>query len=255
MNVMFLFCCNKYTGCQPGDEKLINNDDQIETADGKAPARLRDVAYEDLKGRLIRGAFPPGHKLTVRGVAEDLGLSSTPAREAINRLTQEGVLIFAGPKTVVVPSLTREALDEVTAMRLALEGLAAFKGAAHATEETIRRLRSLQKSINEALDRRDYVAVLASNREFHFTLYQLSNMPTLVATIETLWLRTGAAFHDLYPEFAESRFGVHNHLAAIESLALRDAEGVRAAIESDIRDGYRRLRRAAAERSHKDSSF
>ncbi|PSS59996.1 GntR family transcriptional regulator [Ensifer sp. NM-2] len=251
---MFHFCCNKCAACQPGDTKLINDDDQIETADSKTPTRLRDVAYEDLKERLIRGAFPPGHKLTVRGVAEELGLSSTPAREAINRLTQEGVLVFAGPKTVVVPSLTREALDEVTAMRLALEGLAAFRGVANATEETVTRLRSLQESINAALDRRDYVAVLASNREFHFTLYELSNMPTLVATIETLWLRTGAAFHDLYPEFAESRFGVHNHLAVIESLALGDAEGVRAAIESDIRDGYRRLRRAEAERWQKESS-
>lgn len=207
---------------------------EIETADGRNPTRLRDVAYEDLKERLIRGAFPPGTKLTVRGVADELGVSSTPAREAINRLTQEGALVFAGPKTVIVPSLTREALDEVTAMRLALEGLAALKGASNATKETIGRLQTLQQTINERLDKREYVGVLAANREFHFTLYQLSGMPNLVATIETLWLRTGAAFHDLYPEFAENRFGVHNHLAAIESLAIGDAEGVRAAIESDI---------------------
>lgn len=221
---------------------------EIETADGRNPTRLRDVAYEDLKERLIRGAFPPGTKLTVRGVADELGVSSTPAREAINRLTQEGALVFAGPKTVIVPSLTREALDEVTAMRLALEGLAALKGASNATKETIGRLQTLQQTINERLDKREYVGVLAANREFHFTLYQLSGMPNLVATIETLWLRTGAAFHDLYPEFAENRFGVHNHLAAIESLAIGDAEGVRAAIESDIRDGYRRLRRVEADR-------
>ncbi|MCY1746389.1 GntR family transcriptional regulator [Ensifer sp. SL37] len=228
--------------------------DGIETTDGKNPTRLRDVAYDDLKERLIRGAFAPGTKLTVRGVADELGVSSTPAREAINRLTQEGALVFAGPKTVIVPSLTREALDEVTAMRLALEGLAAFKGAPNATQETITQLQTLQQTINERLDKRDYVGVLASNREFHFALYQLSEMPNLVATIETLWLRTGAAFHDLYPEFAENRFGVHNHLAAIESLVIGDAEGVRAAIESDIRDGYRRLRRVDADRIRRQST-
>ena len=71
--------------------------DGIETTDGKNPTRLRDVAYDDLKERLIRGAFAPGTKLTVRGVADELGVSSTPAREAINRLTQEGALVFAGP--------------------------------------------------------------------------------------------------------------------------------------------------------------
>lgn len=227
---------------------MSDKDDEIETADGKMPTRLRDVAYQDLKERLIRGAFRPGTKLTVRGVADELGVSSTPAREAINRLTQEGALVFAGPKTVVVPSLTREALDEVTAMRLALEGLAAYKGAHNATPDTVEQLTTLQQAINERLDRREYVGVLAANREFHFTLYQLSGMPNLVATIETLWLRTGAAFHDLYPEFAETRFGVHNHLAVIESLAIGDAEGVRAAVEGDIRDGYRRLRRVEADR-------
>ncbi|KSV75609.1 hypothetical protein N185_17365 [Sinorhizobium sp. GW3] len=232
---------------------MSNSDDEFGGGDGKTPTRLRDVAYQDLKERLIRGAFPPGTKLTVRGVAEELAVSSTPAREAINRLTQEGALVFAGPKTVIVPRLTREALDEVTAMRLALEGLATFKGASNATSATIERLQTLQGTINERLDKREYVGVLAANREFHFTLYEMSGMPNLVATIETLWLRTGAAFHDLYPEFAETRFGVHNHLAAIESLILGDAEGARAAIESDIRDGYRRLRRVEAERLRRES--
>ncbi|MCY1372158.1 hypothetical protein D9M69_593440 [compost metagenome] len=54
--------------------------------------------------------------------------------------------------------------------------------------------------------------------------------------------------HNLYPEFAEERYGVHNHEVAMEALGERDAASLRAAMENDIRDGYRRLKRANRER-------
>ena len=56
-----------------------------------------------------------------------------------------------------------------------------------------------------------------------------------------MWLRIGPSFNGLYPEFAQSRRGVSNHLAAIKGLRRRDPEAVRAAMENDIRDGYRRF--------------
>lgn len=92
--------------------------------EGQAPG-LGDVAYREMKERLIRGEYKPGKKLTVRAVAEDLGFSSTPARDAINRLTGEGALVYSGPKTVIVPVLNEDSLREITLIRLALEGLAA----------------------------------------------------------------------------------------------------------------------------------
>lgn len=215
----------------------------------KKQARLGDQAYEAMKERLIRGAFETGRKLTVRAVAEALNVSTTPARDALNRLAAEGAVVYSGPKTVIVPFLTLEALEEVTLMRLALEGLAAERGTPNAKLETIERLEKLQTRINAALDDGRYVDVLAANKEFHFTIYRLSGMPHLVATIETLWLRIGASFHDLYPEFAVAKYGVHNHQVAIEGLRDRDPSSVRAAIENDIRDGFRRLKKALRERA------
>ncbi|MEO9340374.1 GntR family transcriptional regulator [Mesorhizobium sp. SB112] len=217
--------------------------------DDKPPVRLGEVVYQQMKERLIRGAFEPGHKLTVRALAEALGVSSTPARDAINRLTFEGALVFAGPKTVIVPFVGPEALEEITLMRLALEGLAAEKSVLRVTQNDIDELTKIQADINAALGDARYADALWSNKEFHFLIYRLSQMPHLMTTIETLWLRIGAAFNDLYPEFAEAKYGVHNHMAAIEGLLDRDGGAVRAAIESDIRDGYRRLRRAERERS------
>ncbi|RJG41008.1 GntR family transcriptional regulator [Mesorhizobium sp. DCY119] len=221
----------------------------------KPPVRLGEVVYQQTKERLIRGAFEPGHKLTVRALAEALGVSSTPARDAINRLTFEGALVYAGPKTVIVPFVGPEALEEITLMRLALEGLAAERSVSHVAQDNIDELIKMQSQISAALDTARYADALWSNKEFHFLIYRLSQMPHLMSTIETLWLRIGASFNDLYPEFAEAKYGVHNHTAAIEGLIDRDGGAVRAAIESDIRDGYRRLRKAGRERSMQKPPF
>lgn len=202
---------------------------------------LGELAYDSLKDAVIGGGFVPGQKLTVRSVAQALGISTTPARDALNRLIGEGALVNASAKTVVVPMLTHAALEEVTAMRLALEGLAAERGAPHVTEQDIAALEELQEKLNTALDGGHYRHVLEFNKHFHFTLYRAAKMPRLVQTIETLWLRVGPSFNHLYPEFANSRRGVANHRAAIQGLRSKDATAVRAAMESDIHDGYDRL--------------
>ena len=204
---------------------------------------LGERAYETLKDTIIRGGFPSGTKLTVRSVAQALGVSTTPARDAINRLIAEGALVNQGPKTVVLPELTQSALDEVTRIRIALEGLAAESAAAHASAGDIKQLEQMQKKINDALDKRGYKDVLHHNKDFHFHIYNLSNMPRLVSIIEAMWLRIGPSLHDLYPDFQVSRKGVSNHQRAIKALRERDAAGARAAIETDIRDGYQSISR------------
>ncbi|CAN7609385.1 GntR family transcriptional regulator [Pararhizobium sp. LjRoot235] len=212
-------------------------------------ANLGDAAYAELKDRLSRGAYKPGDKLTVRSVAETLDVSSTPARDAINRLATENALVYAGPKTVIVPILTEADLREITLIRIALEGLAAQLAVDHAKQEHIEKLREIQLRINAALETRAYERALWHNKEFHFLVYRLSGLPHLVTLIEALWLRVGPSFYGLYPEFAEAKYGVRNHEMVIEALTDRDRDGLRAAFENDIRDGYRRLRFAVRERA------
>ncbi|NRP75619.1 HTH-type transcriptional regulator McbR [Ensifer psoraleae] len=204
--------------------------------------RLGDMAYEAITARLVRGAFEPGRKLPVRAVADALGVSSTPARDALNRLAAEGALVYSGPKTVVVPHLTMNALEEVTAMRLALEGLAAQRGAERAPAGLADSLESMEAKITKALESRRYADVLWANKEFHFAVYRDCGMPYLLSAIETLWLRIGPSFHELCPEFAVQKYGAHEVI--IESLREGDVEAVRAAFEGDIRDSYRRLKQA-----------
>jgi len=207
---------------------------------------LGERAYAALKDALIRGEFAAGTKLTLRSLSEALGVSTTPARDAVNRMISEGALANLGPKTVVVPVLTKPALDEVTAIRLSLEGLAAERGAPNLSETDIDRLEILQDEINSSLDEARYHDTLRFNKEFHFLIYGRSGMARLMSIIESQWLRIGPTMHDLYPEYAVSRKGVSNHLWAIRGAREGDPAAVRAAIENDIRDGYRRFVRCIA---------
>ena len=202
---------------------------------------LGELAYISLKEAIVRGQFSAGQKLTVRAVADALGVSTTPARDAIMRLIGEGALVNLGPKTVIVPPLNLAALDEVTSIRLALEGLAAGLAADRISIDAEAELNELQLQINAALDAGNYADALKANKAFHFLIYGAAQMPRLVSMIESLWVRIGPSLNDLYPEFATSRVGVGNHMEAMAGLKARDKVRVQAAIEKDIRDGYRRL--------------
>lgn len=139
-------------------------------------ASLGELAYTSLKESIISGQFVPGRKLTVRSVAQALGVSM-PVRDAIVRLIGEGALVNLGPKTVVVPVLTTATPDEVTKIRLALEGLAAFEATAHIEDRDISFLEETQIRINDAMDKAQYADVLRLNKAFHFRLYGTSGMP------------------------------------------------------------------------------
>lgn len=226
---------------------MIN--DETDGMKSAANPRLGEAAYDALKDRISKGVYRPGDKLTVRSVAETLGVSSTPARDAINRLTAENALVYAGPKTVIIPVLSESDLREVTVVRIALEGLAAEEAAKNCGASDVERLKSLQIQINEGLGRRDYASVLWHNKEFHFHVYGRSGLPRLVGLIEAQWLRVGPSFYGLYPEFAEERYGVRNHEMVIDAIEEGDGRALRAAFESDIRIGYLRLRSAVRART------
>lgn len=202
---------------------------------------LGELAYERLKLSIVGGQFEPGTKLTVRAIADLLKVSTTPARDAINRLIADGALVNLGPKTIVVPELTLSSLEEITKVRLKLEGLAAYESVKNIDDSDISYLEDVQEKLNQALTGRRYADVLKLNKLFHFRIYERADMPRLVSIIESLWLQIGPTFNRLYPDYAISRRGVANHQWAIRGLQDRDGQTVQAAIENDLRDGARRL--------------
>lgn len=202
---------------------------------------LAERAYAQLRQALMNGSFLPGQRITIRKLAVLLEISATPAREAINRLLSERILETDANRNVSVPVLDSARLREIYVLRIALEGVAAERGAANMTVEDIAELERTQESLVAAMDRNDYKSVLIQNGDFHFRIYEASGVVMLVQAIEQLWLKLGPSMNLLYPAYNHSRKGVNNHMLVINALHSRDALGVRKAMEQDLIDGVEEL--------------
>lgn len=181
---------------------------------------LSEHAYTLLKKGLKTGAYAPGQKITIRATATALGMSTMPVRDAFRRLISEGALESEPNKSARVPGITPARINEISKIRMAVEGLAAQEAALRPLpEETLSQLESLQVKMAAAKDRREFKAYMAANEEFHFTIYHAAQMPVLLDTIETLWLRAGTYLSLLLPDMR----GIDLHREIIDALKDRDA--------------------------------
>lgn len=210
-----------------------------------APNTLTGQADSMLRQAMIAGYLRPGERLTMRGLAQDMGMSVTPVREAIQNLISEHVLFMQSPKTIIVPRIDQVACYEVFQIRIALETLAAEQAMPHLRQANFAALRVVNARHRESLERRDIGNVLKFNNDFHFSIYRAAKMRTLLNLIETQWLRIGPTLNLLHPEYVGGLTGNDHHeliIRALESrsaLQVRDAIGV--ALESAQNEIMKRL--------------
>ena len=142
--------------------------------------------YERLKRAIIQGDFDPGSRLVESRVAEALGISRTPVREAIHKLEREG-LLRQGPKGgFFVAGLSPSDIEETFGIRSVLESYAARLAAIRHREGELHPLEEKLRAYEESLERGDLDRLPAINTEFHDLLYGLSRSPRLVKMINDL---------------------------------------------------------------------
>lgn len=152
---------------------------------------LNAAIYAELRRKLVTGKMQPGHGLSTRGLAQELGVSQTPVRDALSRLAAEGAVEIRSKRRVQVPAMTKERFDDLLRCRLLLEPEAAAAALPLIDKERLARLREIDATLNEAAARSDADAYMENNHAFHFTLYRAQPGKTLVQLIETLWLQFG----------------------------------------------------------------
>jgi DNA-binding GntR family transcriptional regulator len=197
---------------------------------------LNEEVYEQLKLALMSGKIAPGSTMTIRSLASSFGISVMPVREALRRLVAEHVLILLPNRSVALPMITRERFSEITNIRTSLEGLAAQAGCPNVTTGMLEYMTKMTR-LMETKKAGNHSDVLAWNREFHFTLYNASNMPMLVKMIESLWLQAGPLLHLQQRVFAARKSSVYvRHHQALQAIEARKPTQVRDAIAGDIED-------------------
>lgn len=198
--------------------------------------------YNELRKALLTGKFQPGQRITVRDVAEALGVSITPAREAIGRITAEGGLETTGPKTLVVPFLSQERFQELEDIRVALETIVAKAATKNVNQLFINRLEAINSEFVSSRAQGRFQQALEKNFEFHSEIYKQSGKVTTASILENIWLASGPVISLLYPAFSSRKSGIIHHQRAIEGFRVGDPKQVCKALTVDIRTGYRKLR-------------
>lgn len=197
---------------------------------------LEELAYRRLREALGGGAFLPGDRLSIRRVADALGMSSMPARTALRRLAAEQALDLLPNGTAIVPRLTRAAFIELSAIRAELEPLALRLAAPRLDGAALDSLAAIVAGHDEARARGDSDAVRRLDRDFLFTIYRAAQAPLLLNLIETLWLRRGPIFWEL--RWAALAAGGMRHAHGEILQALRDGQvaAASAALQKEIMD-------------------
>jgi len=209
---------------------------------------VQERVYQSLRLGLLRGEFLPGEQVSIRGLAEVLGTSPMPVREAVARLIAERAIEQSGPRTLRVTSYLASDHESYIRIRMQLEGYASERAAsAPKNPLLIDLLKRHNESIAEALVVRDFDAALAGNQAFHFELYRAAGYPQLLDIISTLWLRTGPIVASARRDEAmfERIFniGVRIHGDAIDAIEQRDRLAAHRAINLDIRASHLSIRR------------
>jgi DNA-binding GntR family transcriptional regulator len=193
-----------------------------------------DLVADALKEMMHSGELAPGATLRQRDVADQLGVSPTPVREAFRRLEAEGFIVTEAHRAAVVVRSENNRLYENAVIRAALEGLGAKLAAERIDEEDIRELESLNEQLANAPD---HQAALALNRKFHFRIYEITESPVLIAQLNLLWRTLG----DGPPTDRPLSESVAHHQDIIESLRARDGEKAEAATSRHIIDAFASL--------------
>lgn len=200
---------------------------------------LSAAIYAELRRRLVTGRMAPGHELSTRTVAAELGVSQTPVRDALSRLAAEGAVSIRSKRRILVPLMTQTRFDDLHRCRMLLEPEAAAQALAHIDAHALTRLRAIDAALDRAIETRDADAYMHNNHAFHFALYRAQRGATLTQLIETLWLQFGPFMRLVYGRIEGVRLVNDQHQAALAAIERRDADALRAAIAADINDGMR----------------
>jgi DNA-binding GntR family transcriptional regulator len=174
-----------------GNLLIVNDKDNMVKFKNYKP--LGDVVFDHLRESILNGALKPGTRLMEVSLAEELGVSRTPVREAIRKLEKENFVEMIPRKGAYVADLTAKDILDVLEIRINLEGFASSLAAERITDEEISRMEKLLVDFRECSDSLDKLGMIEKDNEFHEVIIQATRNNKLMEIVRDL--------HDQYQRF------------------------------------------------------
>ena len=208
---------------------------------------LRDVVFNTLRDAILRGELKPGERLMEMHLANKLGVSRTPIREAIRMLEQEGLAVTIPRKGAQVARMTEKDLQDVLEVRDALDELAVSSACAHITEEQMNELRETVKEFEKAIQSGDVRKMVRADEDFHNVIYRAADNPKLETIVKNLREQMYRYRYEYIKDHTDYKQLVREHAEIIEGFERRDETYVRAVMHTHLENQIEAVRAAIRE--------
>lgn len=185
---------------------------------------LRDVVFENLRTAILEGNLKSGQRLMEVQLAEQLGVSRTPIREAIRKLELEGLVVMLPRKGAYVANMSFKDLIDVLEIRATLEGLAASLAAERRRDEDITELERVAKEFEVSVREANIDNVLKKDVEFHEKIFLMANNKKLYQLITSLWEQVHRFRVTYVSNYEASLSLVDEHNRILEAIKSGDSE-------------------------------
>lgn len=203
---------------------------------------------DELREAIQTGELVPGERLIERKLAAQLGVSHIPVREALTKLTDEGLVERLPRRGARVAALSARDLDEISSLRTLLEQFVVVRVQEKWDSQVEARLRKTVASMIEATQRGDAARMFALDRRFHEQLWELADHQLLMTITAQLRSRINgfllAANSALEPQARLAH--AHSHAELLDAIASGDPDRARSAMSDHITAGADRIKAAEA---------
>ncbi len=188
---------------------------------------LRDVVFQTLRDAILKGELKPGERLMEMHLADKLGVSRTPIREAIRMLEKEGLAITIPRKGAQVAGMTEKDLEDVLEIRDALDELAVTKACEKINDESLQRLTGAMKDFEDAVKSKDVREIVRTDEAFHDVIYDMTENPKLTNIISNVREQMYRYRYEYVKDNANYQTLLDEHTKIIDGLKNRDKEYVK----------------------------
>ena len=195
---------------------------------------LRELVFESLRQAIVELKLKPGERLMEIQLAEDLGVSRTPVREAIRKLELEGFVVMMPRKGAYVAGISMKDIADIFEIRGALEGLAASLAAERGTEEEIEQMERELVRISESIEKDDLLSVVEVDTDFHAILFRASRNDRLAQMLNHLREQIQRFRTTSLGRPGRMRVALEEHKKIVEALSQRDPDLSRARAQEHI---------------------
>ena len=196
---------------------------------------LADQVFENLESDILSGKYQRGELLTESRLSQILGVSRTPIREALRRLSQEHIIEESG-KGVIVLGITEDDLKDIFYIRSKIESECAVRAAQNRTEEQLAILREAVEFQEFYLSKKDADKIKLMDSRFHETIYSMSGSAVLCDVLIPLHRKIQKYRRASVSNKSRAEASVAEHRAIFEAIAARDSKTTKILVDEHLKN-------------------